>query len=590
MKTNQIKMALVVVSFIVFCIVPVTAKAQGKRNNSTFNGNLYSQPNAGISQYYGDLNKEEFWNQKPKLSFGAVLGYRFSPVFGLRGQFMKTNLYSERSDQNKVFSSNLWDGALNLTININEIFTKYNEKRFLNFYVFSGAGITSYKSKLEDIITGSVTQEHAGWQRNFIFPIGGGASFRLSNAFSINLEYGDHTIFGGKKLDFTDNSKQNNDHYSYISAGLQIKIDPKDADGDGVRNKDDLCPGTRGKVELAGCPDSDNDGIADKDDDCPYIAGDSGFKGCPDTDGDGITDSEDSCQYASGKKELNGCPDKDDDGIADKDDKCPDAAGDKEHAGCPDRDDDGVSDNVDACPDVKGLAQLSGCPDTDGDGVIDSEDACMTTAGKKELNGCPDMDNDGIADKDDKCPEVAGIKELAGCPDRDGDGIADNDDACPGIKGLLQFNGCPDTDSDGIPDNKDKCPKIAGIAANNGCPEEMKETEIAFKKSVYFDPGSIVAIQTFKQILILDEIVAIMKENADAVISVSGYEDENEAKYKDLHLSEKRVDYVINYLKQKGMKSSKYKKSFFGKNNPAADNNTEEGRALNRRVEIKVTK
>ena len=57
-----------------------------------------------------------------------------------------------------------------------------------------------------------------------------------------------------------------------------------------------------------------------------------------------------------------------------------------------------------------------------------------------------------------------------------------------------------------------------------------------------------------------------------------------------MRLSESRADYVINYLKKKGMKNANIDKSFFGKSKPIADNNTAAGRALNRRVEIQITK
>ncbi len=617
MKTNQLNATLIIVSFMACILAPNTAVAQEKLNNSTATSLLYLQPSAGLSQYFGDLNKEKYWNQNPKNAAGLVLGYQLSPVLGLRGQFIKTGLYSERPDQNKIFSSRLWDGALNVTLNMTDLFSRYQGKRVFHFYIFSGAGMSSFKSKLVDYTTGSLIIEHTQWQRQFSFPLGGGASFRLNNTLALNLEYGDHTIFGGKKLDFTDNSRRNNDHYSYVSAGLKIELRVKDTDRDGVSDKKDRCPGTFGKIMLKGCPDKDNDGIADLDDACPDAAGDPKLKGCPDTDADGIPDREDSCLYAAGKKELHGCPDKDNDGIADKDDKCPDAAGPKELSGCPDwdgdgitdiedkcpqvagkkelsgcpdSDNDGIADNEDACPYAKGPALFKGCPDTDGDGLTDNHDDCPTIAGKPELNGCPDSDNDGIADKDDQCPMAAGPKELAGCPDSDGDGIPDKDDACPSIKGLAQFNGCRDTDGDGIPDNKDKCPKVAGVAANNGCPEEKKGFETVLNKAVYFDPGSSSIIQTFKQFLILDEIIPIMTKNPDAIIIITGYEDGHEAMYRKLNLSEKRVDYVIHYLEKKGLKSPKIKKLYLGKKNPAADNITNEGRALNRRVEIKIIK
>ena len=58
----------------------------------------------------------------------------------------------------------------------------------------------------------------------------------------------------------------------------------------------------------------------------------------------------------------------------------------------------------------------------------------------------------------------------------------------------------------------------------------------------------------------------------------------------NLKLSEKRADYVINYLVKKGIAKDRLTKSFFGEKNPAANNRTLDGRAKNRRVEIKSKK
>ena len=584
----MVKIALIIFSVIALNLISVLSLAQDSLKIEKMDSYLYFQPNFGASQYFGDLNGDDFRNRDPEFAFGAVLGYQPSPVFGFRGQFLIADLYSKRSDLNQEFYSELWDASLNLTININEIFVKYNETRRLNFYLFSGAGITSYKSTLENIEPREVVYLHSDKQNELFVPIGGGVSFRLSQNLAINLEYGDHITFNSDGLDFTAGGKKN-DHYSYTSFGIQIKYIGKDFDFDGIKDKNDACPEIPGKVGLAGCPDIDNDGVADKDDGCPDIAGDPKFRGCPDSDRDGTIDSEDSCPSAAGIKELRGCPDMDNDSIADKDDKCPDVPGKKELAGCPDRDNDGIADNDDFCPDIKGIIAFAGCPDTDGDGLTDSQDSCIYEAGIKELRGCPDRDNDSIADKYDKCPDVPGMKVLAGCPDRDNDGIADINDACPDIRGAIKFKGCPDTDGDGIPDNKDNCPTVAGVAANSGCPEKTGSAT-AFQKTVYFDLGSSVLLPTFGNTMAFDEIIAFMKENPEAVISVIGYEDAFETKQSSTRLSEKRVDYVINSLKQKGMKSSKIKKSFLGKSKSAGDNNTAEGRALNRRVEIKITK
>lgn len=290
--------------------------------------------------------------------------------------------------------------------------------------------------------------------------------------------------------------------------------------------------------------------------------------------------------YTAGLKFRLGAKDTDKDGIVDKLDLCPEIPGKVELAGCPDKDGDGIADKDDACPDVKGIAEFKGCPDTDGDGIADKDDACPTVAGVKDLAGCPDKDGDGVADKDDKCPDVKGVKALGGCPDRDGDGIADKDDACPDVKGIAKFQGCPDTDGDGIPDKDDKCPDVAGVASNNGCPEVKVEVPtFDLYKVVYF--GSDKSVMITKYTKDLNEVADIMKAHKEVSVTVEGHADAQGNDAYNMKLSEKRSDYVINYLVKKGIEKSRLIKAFYGETKPVGDNNTEAGRAKNRRVEIK---
>ncbi|MDO9257489.1 MAG: DUF6089 family protein [Bacteroidales bacterium] len=504
MKKKWFGIAILSFSIIALTLLSIKSFAQDRNRSEQMKSYFYLQPNIGINEYFGDLNNKDYWNQNPKFAFGAIVGYQVKPLFGFRGQFVKDNLYSKRSDKSKILTSKMWDASLQLTININDIFSEYNRKRLLNFYLFSGAGLTSYKSKLTDIETGLITSEHSKQQNAFFLPLGAGASVRITNAISVNLEYGDRTVFGGTKLDFMDTGKENNDHYNYVSIGLQVKIGMKDTDDDGVIDKDDLCLSVPGRAKLAGCPDKDNDGIADKDD---------------------------------------------------------------------------------ACPDVYGSPEYKGCPDTDGDGVIDIQDACPNSAGKPELNGCPDKDNDGITDKEDKCPDAAGLRELSGCPDRDGDGIADKDDICPEVKGLDKMHGCPDSDNDGIADNEDKCPDVAGVLSNFGCPEVII---FEFSRTVCFGSAKSVVLPEFTSIL--DETVTILNNHVEAKVSVEGYTDSLESDEYNMKLSEKRAGFVYDYLVKKGIPKERLVKSFYGKTKPVEDNKTAEGRAKNRRVEIKSIK
>ncbi|MEQ8548073.1 MAG: PorP/SprF family type IX secretion system membrane protein [Cyclobacteriaceae bacterium] len=139
----------------------------------------------------------------------------------------------------------------------------------------------------------------------------------------------------------------------------------KDADDDGVKDKDDECPNTFGPASNNGCPlpDQDGDGVLDMNDQCPTIAGLASLQGCPDSDGDGIKDADDNCPNEKGSKANQGCPDSDGDGVLDKNDSCPQTPGNKELGGCPDDDGDGIVNSKDNCPNEAGTIENKGCPE-----------------------------------------------------------------------------------------------------------------------------------------------------------------------------------------------------------------------------------
>jgi len=273
----------------------------------------------------------------------------------------------------------------------------------------------------------------------------------------------------------------------------------------------------------------------------------------------------------------------------------------------PDSDMDGVSDYKDKCPNTPaGVAvDAKGCPiDTDGDGVADYIDDCPTVAGLTSLKGCPDADGDGVADKDDKCPDTPkGVKvDAKGCPvDSDGDGVADYIDKCPdtpkGVK--VDEKGCPiDSDGDGVPDSLDKCPdttKGAKVDAN-GCPiiektAEQIEAEKMKVAPVYFDSNK--ATFTAQENVKIEKIVSLLKENNNYNVKIFGYADALGNDAYNLNLSKSRVNSVVKSIlssKNKIKKNRIELQKGLGEANPAATNDTPEGRALNRRVEFEVTK
>ena len=87
---------------------------------------------------------------------------------------------------------------------------------------------------------------------------------------------------------------------------------------------------------------------------------------------------------------------------------------------------------------------------------------------------------------------------------------------------------------------------------------------------------------------ILDRLVAFMKENKDKKAALSGHTDNIGTDAYNQKLSQRRVNSVKDYVVKKGVESGRISGQGFGESKPIADNKTKEGRAKNRRVEIKV--
>ena len=263
--------------------------------------------------------------------------------------------------------------------------------------------------------------------------------------------------------------------------------------------------------------------------------------------------------------------------------------------GAVDTDGDGIPDVKDSCPEVAGLKQFNGCPDSDSDGIMDSEDDCPYAFGPMETKGCPDTDKDGTLDKDDKCPEVAGPAYNKGCPDpdTDGDGVLDSKDKCPDVAGPASNNGCPtDRDGDGIADNVDACPDVPGIASLKGCPkvevptaEEQKQLN-SYAKTILFDTGK--ASIKKESAKVLNDIVEILKKYPQAKFSIDGHTDSVGSDASNQRLSEGRALSVKSFLVENGIDEFRLSSQGFGESKPVASNDTRDGKAQNRRVEINL--
>ncbi|MEO7444407.1 MAG: OmpA family protein [Ferruginibacter sp.] len=87
----------------------------------------------------------------------------------------------------------------------------------------------------------------------------------------------------------------------------------------------------------------------------------------------------------------------------------------------------------------------------------------------------------------------------------------------------------------------------------------------------------------------LDRVVALLTENPNLVIEISGHTDNVGKPADNLLLSVNRAKAVVKYLVAKGISASRLKAKGFGENKPVAGNTSEAGKAQNRRTELSIT-
>jgi outer membrane protein OmpA-like peptidoglycan-associated protein len=87
----------------------------------------------------------------------------------------------------------------------------------------------------------------------------------------------------------------------------------------------------------------------------------------------------------------------------------------------------------------------------------------------------------------------------------------------------------------------------------------------------------------------LDKLVQLLNDNPTLKVEISGHTDNVGTPADNLILSNNRAKSVVNYLVSKGIAADRLSYKGYGETKPVADNKTEEGRAMNRRTEMKVT-
>jgi OOP family OmpA-OmpF porin len=136
---------------------------------------------------------------------------------------------------------------------------------------------------------------------------------------------------------------------------------------------------------------------------------------------------------------------------------------------------------------------------------------------------------------------------------------------------------CTDSDGDGVCDADDRCPNTpAGDTVDKyGC-------SLVSRLAVYFDFDS--AELRPESITELERVVKFMNDIPTVTALIEGHTDSIGTEAYNLALSDRRAKSVYDYLASRGVNPSRLQALGKGETEPVADNATEAGRQLNRRV------
>jgi type IX secretion system PorP/SprF family membrane protein len=173
--------------------------------------------------------------------------------------------------------------------------------------------------------------------------------------------------------------------------------------------------------------------------------------------------------------------------------------------------------------------------------------------------------------------------------DKDKDGVKDSMDLCPITFGSVNAHGCPDIDGDGIPNDFDLCPNLYGEIELQGCPEITQfEKNIIYKAlndlKFDFDKSEI----NYSSYPTLTDITLLLLKNPKMFLHISGYSSSEGSEEYNLGLSARRAKAVQNFFKGRGVKKSRLILDYFGEKSPLNNNENEDEKAENRRVEFSL--
>ena len=114
----------------------------------------------------------------------------------------------------------------------------------------------------------------------------------------------------------------------------------------------------------------------------------------------------------------------------------------------------------------------------------------------------------------------------------------------------------------------------------------LKKGESIVLNNIFFETAKAELLP--ESFLELDKLAKVMEDNSKLEVEIGGHTDNVGQEAYNQNLSQQRAQAVVTYLQEKGIDASRLKAKGYGESTPIASNDTEEGRAQNRRVEFSI--
>jgi outer membrane protein OmpA-like peptidoglycan-associated protein len=435
-------------------------------------------------------------------------------------------------------------------------------------YIFGGGGMLYYR--YDKFPVGSVFEERNGWVP--YVPVGAGAQLRVSEGTQLEVRATYNQMFSPDVSPAA--TRADDDSYFGVLAGVRFKAgggnSNADTDEDGLPNRLEKSLGTDPKNA-----DSDGDSLSDGEEYNTYKTNPLNR----DTDGDGLGDGAEVHIYDTdpNKKDTDG------DGLTDYEE----IVQYKTNPLKSDTDADGLSDKSE-------ISEYKTDPnkyDTDGDGLSDGDEVNKYKTDPLKMDTDGGTVPDGLEVERGTNPLLASDDVVKVAKDSDGDGLTDEDEINKYHTNPNKMDTDGGTIADGLEvergtnplDPKDDMPPTPApqvLVFEMDKPVVLPGIQFEFAKAVIKPESESILIQAYNSLNDHKEIVVEISGHADAI----GSDEANRL------LSERRAESVRQWMINKGIEANRLTSVGYGESRPVASNDTEEGRALNRRIEFKRIK